>query len=180
MIIPAAYRRFCNAAAGYPCTAHPEIFVERFWGEQRRFIGIPFRRSYLESLGAEFKLSKEMVELAPEIYLTGEIPRRTSFEIGDTGMVAVYDDGNEKQPDPLNDDYSLVVKTTKGLVVVLGCAHAGMVNILDYVKDKFPGEKIFSVFGGTHMGFSDDKQFNETMKVIDHYEIENLGVSFSC
>ncbi|WP_457552651.1 MBL fold metallo-hydrolase [Desulfobacula sp.] len=160
-----------------PVYGHPEIFVERFWGEQRRFIGIPFRRSYLESLGAEFKLSKEMVELAPEIYLTGEIPRRTAFEIGDAGMVAVYDDGNEKQPDPLNDDYSLVVKTIKGLVVVLGCAHAGMVNILNYVKDKFPGEKIFSVFGGTHMGFSDDKQFNETMKVIDHYEIEKLGVS---
>ena len=160
-----------------PVYAHPEIFVKRFWGEQRRFIGIPFRRSYLESLGAEFKFSRKMVELAPKIYLTGEIPRRTSFEKGDTGMVAVYEDGNEKQPDPLNDDYSLVVKTIKGLVVVLGCAHAGMVNILDYVKDQFPGEKIFSVFGGTHMGFSDDKQFDETMKVIDHYEIEKLGVS---
>ena len=92
-------------------------------------------------------------------------------------MVAVYDDGSEKQPDPLNDDFSLIVKTTKGLVVVLGCAHAGMVNIMNYVKNNFPGEKIFSVFGGTHMGFSDKKQFDETMKVIDRYEIEKLGVS---
>ena len=160
-----------------PVYAHEEIFVQRFWGEQRRFIGIPFRRSYLESLGADFKLSREMVELAPEIFLTGEIPRHTTFELGDTEMVAVYDDGSEKQPDPLNDDFSLIVKTTRGLVVVLGCAHAGMVNIMDYVKDNFPGEKIFSVFGGTHMGFSDSKQFDETMKVIDRYEIEKIGVS---
>jgi len=118
-----------------------------------------------------------MVELAPGIFLTGEIPRRTHFELGDAEMVAVYDDGSEKQPDPLNDDFSLVVKTSKGLVVVLGCAHAGMVNIIDYVKDNFPGEKIYSVFGGTHMGFSGSKQFDETMKVIDRYEIEKLGVS---
>ena len=48
-----------------PVYAHEEIFVQRFWGEKRRFIGIPFRRSYLESLGADFKLSREMVELAP-------------------------------------------------------------------------------------------------------------------
>jgi len=160
-----------------PVYAHKEIFVQRFWGERRRFIGIPFRRSYLESLGADFKLSREMVELAPGIFLTGEIPRHTPFELGDTEMVAVYDDGSEKQPDPLNDDFSLVVKTTRGLVVVLGCAHAGMVNIMDYVKNNFPDEKIFSVFGGTHMGFSDTKQFDETMKVIDRYEIEKLGVS---
>ncbi|MEA3545058.1 MAG: MBL fold metallo-hydrolase [Thermodesulfobacteriota bacterium] len=160
-----------------PVYAHPEIFVERFWGEKRLFIGIPFRRSFLESLGADFRFSKELVEIAPEIYLTGEIPRHTSFEVGDSAMVAVYDDGSEKQPDPLNDDYSLVVRTDKGLVVILGCAHAGMVNILNYVKDKFPGEKIFSVLGGTHMGFSGDDQFNETLKVLDRFEIEKLGAS---
>jgi len=160
-----------------PVYAHPEIFVERFWGEKRLFIGIPYRRSYLESLGADFRFSRELVEVAPEIYLTGEIPRQTAFEVGDAGMVAVYDDGSEKRPDPLNDDYSLVVKTAKGLVVILGCAHAGIVNILDYVKEKFPGEKIFSVLGGTHMGFSDESQFDETLKVIDRYEIEKLGAS---
>ena len=160
-----------------PVYAHPEIFVERFWGEQRLFIGIPFRRSYLESSGAEFRFSRDLVEVGPGVYLSGEIPRRNTFEVGDTEMVAVYADGREKQPDPLKDDYSLIVKTAKGLVVVLGCAHAGMVNILDYVREKFPGEKIFSVFGGTHMGFSDDKQFDETLKVIDNYEIDKLGVS---
>ena len=160
-----------------PVYAHEEIFVQRFWGKERRFIGIPFRRSFLESLGADFRLSREMVELGPGIYLTGEIPRRTDFELGDAEMVAVCDDGSEKQPDPLNDDFSLVVKTSRGLVIVLGCAHAGMVNIIEYVKDNFPGERIYSVFGGTHMGFSDDRQFEETMKVIDRYEIEKLGVS---
>lgn len=160
-----------------PVYAHPDIFVERFWGEQRRFIGIPYRRVFLESAGAEFRLSKEMVEVGPDVYLTGEIPRRTPFEVGDAGMVAVDADGREQRPDPIHDDYSLIVRTVRGLVVVLGCAHAGMVNILDYVREQFPGEKIYAVLGGTHMGFSDDNQFNETMKVIDRYGIEKIGVS---
>ncbi|MCK5681138.1 MBL fold metallo-hydrolase [bacterium] len=160
-----------------PVYGHPEIFVERFWGDVRRAIGIPFRRSYLESLGADFVLSREMVEVGPGLFLTGEIPRHTSFEVGDPNMVAVNPDGSEVRPDPINDDLSLVIDSTEGLIVVLGCAHAGMVNILDYVMEKFSRDKIYAVIGGTHLGFSEGEQFSETLKVIDRYSIEKLGVS---
>ncbi|MCK5915528.1 MAG: MBL fold metallo-hydrolase, partial [Deltaproteobacteria bacterium] len=160
-----------------PVYAHPEIFIERFWGEARRAIGIPFRRSFLESLGADFKFSREMVEVGPGLFLTGEIPRHTTYEVGDPNMVAVTADGREIKPDPINDDLSLVIDSDKGLVVILGCAHAGIVNILDYVREKFSRDSIYAVIGGTHMGFSGDQQFAETLKVIDQYQIEKLGAS---
>lgn len=160
-----------------PVYGHPEIFIERFWGDARRAIGIPFRRSFLESLGADFVLSKEQVEVGPGLFLTGQIPRHTKFEVGDPNMVAVKADGSEIRPDPINDDLSLVVDSEKGLIVILGCAHAGMVNILDHIMEKFSRKKIYAVIGGTHLGFSGDEQFAETLKVIDRYGIEKLGTS---
>lgn len=160
-----------------PVYAHPEIFIERFWGEARRYIGIPFTRSFLTSLGADFRLSPEPREIAPGLYLTGEIPRHTDFEKGDSNMVAVTAAGEERCPDPINDDLSLVLDTDKGLIVILGCAHAGMVNILNHVRASFNRERIYAVIGGTHLGFSSPLQFEETLKVIDSYQIEKLGVS---
>ncbi len=160
-----------------PVYAHPEIFIERFWGEARRAIGIPYRRSFLESLGADFRFSREMVEVGPGLFLTGEIPRHTTYETGDPNMVAVTESGQELRPDPINDDLSLVIDSAKGLIVILGCAHAGIVNILDYVREKFSRDRIYAVIGGTHMGFSGEQQFAETLKVIDSYQIEKLGAS---
>ncbi|MGA7827976.1 MAG: MBL fold metallo-hydrolase [Geobacteraceae bacterium] len=166
----------CNGLDVY---GHPEIFAARYWeiDGKRRFLGIPYRRDYLESLGARFRLSRELVEIGPGVYLTGEIPRRTSFEKGDCRQLAVTANGEIHQPDPVTDDLSLVVDSSKGLLVVLGCAHAGLVNIIEYVTEKFAGKSIYAVVGGTHLGFASGEQFEETLKVLDRFQIEKIGVS---
>lgn len=158
---------------------HPEIFVERFWVGPgvRRFIGIPFRRVFLESLGARFRLGTELTEIGPGVFLTGEIPRLNAFETGDPHMEAIRPDGARVQPDPLKDDLSLILDTPKGLVLVLGCAHAGMINIMDYALKHMQRDRIYAVIGGTHLGFSSEAQFGETLAVIERYGIERLGVS---
>ena len=159
--------------------AHPDIFSERVWssGEQSRFVGIPYRRVYLESLGANFCLGNELVTVGPGVLLTGEIPRKNPFEQGDSTMTAILPNGNTIHPDPLRDDLSLLVDSPKGLILVLGCAHAGMINIIEYALAQTGRDRIHAIIGGTHLGFSSDDQFDETMKVIDHYQIERIGVS---
>ncbi|MEN8200659.1 MAG: MBL fold metallo-hydrolase [Thermodesulfobacteriota bacterium] len=158
---------------------HEEIFARRIWSrdEVSRDIGIPYRRHYLESLGARFKLGRKLVEVGPGIYLTGEIPRKSAFEKGDPNMTLISDTGQHVHPDPLLDDLSMLVDTDRGLVIVLGCAHAGMINIIDYATRQLGHERIFAVIGGTHLGLSSEIQFEETLKVIDAYNIEYLGVS---
>lgn len=158
---------------------HPDIFAERVWsgGGRSRFVGIPFRRSYLESLGARFRLGTEMTTVGPGVFLSGEIPRRNSFEKGDATMTAILPDGTTTHPDPLKDDLSLIVDSPKGLILVLGCAHAGMINIIEYALEKTGRDRIHAVIGGTHLGFSSNEQFEETLKVIDRYRIERIGVS---
>ncbi len=158
---------------------HPDIFTARYWDiqGQRRYVGIPYQRDYLESLGAHFCLHRDLQEIGPGVYLTGEIPRRTSFEKGDDNQLAVAPDGTIQQPDLVVDDLSMVVDSPKGLIVVLGCAHAGLVNILHYVSEQFEGKRIYAVIGGTHLGFAEAEQFEETLKVLDHFQIEKIGVS---
>ena len=164
---------------GLDVYAHPGIFAERYWERDgtRRFVGIPFRRDYLETLGARFKLDVELREIGTGVFLTGEIPRRNAWEKGDPNQLAVTERGEILRPDPVYDDLSLVVDTPKGLLLVLGCAHAGLINILEYVRERFTGKRIHAVVGGTHLGFATEEQFEETLSLIDRYEIDRVGVS---
>ena len=158
--------------------AHPDIFLDRYWvkgDNPPKFIGIPFKKGYLESLGANFKFIKDFTEIEKNIYSSGEIPMKTSFEKVDSDM-KVMENGVFRQ-DNLKDDFSMAIDTSKGLVVLLGCAHAGMVNILDYFIEKTGKDKIYSVIGGTHLGFATEEQMENTLQVIQKYKIERLGVS---
>ncbi len=100
--------------------AHPDIFVNRYWklSNKNLGIGMPFSRGFLEGLGAEFELSTDFREVADSVYLTGEVPRLNDFEKGDLGMAGIYA-GVEVSPDPIRDDNSLILDTSKGLVILL-------------------------------------------------------------
>jgi len=158
---------------------HPDMFMERIWSSEghTRFVGIPYSRRYLESLGADFHLGTDMVEVGEDLFLTGEIPRINAFERGDAKMTAVMPGGEKIHPDPLNDDLSLIVNSDSGLILVLGCAHAGMINIIEYVLERMYRDRIYAIIGGTHLAFATEDQFAATMKVIDRYKIERMGVS---
>lgn len=158
---------------------HPDMFMDRIWSSEghTRFIGLPFNRRYLESLGAVFCLGTEMVEVGEGLFLTGEIPRTNTFERGDAKMTAVMPGGEKVHPDPLKDDLSLIVESDKGLILILGCAHAGMVNIIEYAMKGMNREDIYAIIGGTHLAFATEEQFVATMEVIDRFSIQRIGVS---
>ena len=171
-----AVLRLCGPINVY---GHPDMFVDRIWASEghSRFIGLPYTRQYLESLGAAFCLNKEMVEVGQGLYLTGEIPRTNAFEKGDVKMTALMPGGESIHPDPLKDDLSLIVDSDRGLVIILGCAHAGLINIIDYVTAQLKREDIYAVIGGTHLAFATEEQFDATMKFMDQCNIERIGVS---
>ena len=157
---------------------HPAIFSQRVWIKNtiNRDIGIPYRQGFLESLGADFHFADTLTEVGPGVYLTGEIPRKSVFEKNDPHMSLVAED-TTLSPDPVRDDLSMVLDCKKGLIIVLGCAHAGMVNIIDYVMQHFGRKEIYAIIGGTHLGFATETQFDETLRVIDKYNIQHVGVS---
>jgi len=163
-----------------PCeiVAHPDVMKERFRlmpGGDKISIGIPWRESYLTTRGARFRWETAFKEIAPDVYITGEVPRVTEFEIGDPRFM-VKQDGNQAS-DRFLDDYSLILKTPKGLIIILGCAHSGLINILKHAIASTKEEKIYAILGGTHLGFSPKSQVERTIEELHKFDIEILAVS---
>lgn len=129
---------------------HPRALDPKYFmmGDIKKFIGVPFSREAIESACAGVELSSDKLEVMPGVYLTGEVPRVTDFESFEANLYCQTDAG--VQPDPFIDDQSLVVDTPDGAVVLTGCAHSGLVNILKHVLES--SGKIKAVIGGTHMG----------------------------
>jgi 7,8-dihydropterin-6-yl-methyl-4-(beta-D-ribofuranosyl)aminobenzene 5'-phosphate synthase len=160
---------------------HPHAFVDRVHvveengKETKRFVGIPFKRSYLESLGAHFILNKDFLEVEEGIFLTGEVPRKTSFEKRDPKLFTETD--GKTNPDVFLDDQSLILNTERGLLVILGCAHSGVINILNHVISKTGKDKFYTIVGGTHLDFLGEEQLEESIKALRKLQIERMGAS---
>lgn len=161
--------------------AHPHVFLDRIavlkenGKETRRFVGIPYKKAYLESLGANFVFNNNFIEVEKGMFLTGEVPRKTSFEKPDPRLFSEID-GKTIQ-DIFLDDQSLILDTERGLILTLGCAHSGMINIINHVVDKTGKGKFYAVLGGTHLDFLTPEQLEESIKSLKEMEIEKMGVS---
>jgi len=126
--------------------AHPDIWgvhYVRRKNQPDRYIGIPFQREELENLGARFNLTARPVKLSDNIMTTGEIPVVTDFE--DMGSIFFIKGDDGWQPDTIPDDQALIIDTEPGLIVVLGCAHRGVINTLYHARQLTGGKSIYAV-----------------------------------
>jgi 7,8-dihydropterin-6-yl-methyl-4-(beta-D-ribofuranosyl)aminobenzene 5'-phosphate synthase len=160
---------------------HPHIFSDRVSvvvekdKETRRFVGIPYRKGYLELLGARFVFNSDFVETDSGMFLTGEVPRQTEFEKADPRLFLERD--GIISPDTFADDQSLILDTEKGLVLVLGCAHSGMINIINHVIHKMKKQHFYAILGGTHLDFLTPDQLEASIRSLKQREVEKIGVS---
>jgi len=109
--------------------------------------------------------------LYPGVAVTGQVPRTNDFE--DVGG-AFFLDENCMKPDNLLDDQTLFMESSKGLVVVFGCAHSGVVNILDYISRLTGCKKIHAVIGGMHLLNANHNRIENTIKAFRKYEIQKI------
>jgi 7,8-dihydropterin-6-yl-methyl-4-(beta-D-ribofuranosyl)aminobenzene 5'-phosphate synthase len=164
-----------------PVYAHPAVFNEKYSISKRnditenKFIGMPQTKELLEAKGALFQLDKGFREVGEGLFLTGEIPRTTGFEAGEDRLKVKLND--IFTVDSFPDDQALVLSTKKGLVVLLGCSHAGTINTLRYVQSKLKDESVYAVIGGTHWGFMDEKNFASSIELLKEMDISVIGVS---
>jgi len=158
--------------------AHPDIWAAKYAhrkGKKEQYIGIPYQREELESLGANFKLSTEPTRITEHIMTSGEIPMVTTFEKIDPKLLVKEADG--LHPDPLLDDQALIINTEVGLVVILGCAHHGMINTLYHAQQITGVKKIHAVLGGCHLINAPAEQVRLTITALKELSIQRIGVS---
>jgi 7,8-dihydropterin-6-yl-methyl-4-(beta-D-ribofuranosyl)aminobenzene 5'-phosphate synthase len=138
---------------------HPDSFLKR-WEvfPDGKKAEMPFLdEGQLKKEGAKIHKSKDPIYLpnkdCPLILLTGQIPRETTFEKGFPFQYTIDSMNKNLVPDPLvKDDQALIVNVKdKGLVILTGCGHAGLINTINYAKKLTGIEKIYAILGGFHL-----------------------------
>ena len=158
--------------------AHPDVWGAEYARrdkEKMQYVGIPFSREDLESFGAHFNLSKEPIHITDRVLTTGEVPMTSGYEKIDE-ILFVKENGMFR-PDKLADDLALVIDADFGLVVILGCAHRGIVNTLRHAQSLTGKELIYAVIGGTHLLRSSKERVEQTIADLKKMGIQRLGVS---
>lgn len=166
-----------------PVVAHPDIFTEKYAQVRQNptagihfHIGIRENRAYLENLGLSFQLKRDYEEILPGIFFSGEVSRKTEYEKPDTFLKIKT--GNTFIQDPLLDDTSLLIETDAGPVIVSGCAHSGIVNVMEHFREKSGHDRFHAVIGGTHLGFlGPGEQLDRTLEAFDRFKVNLIAVS---
>jgi 7,8-dihydropterin-6-yl-methyl-4-(beta-D-ribofuranosyl)aminobenzene 5'-phosphate synthase len=164
---------------GVEVIAHPDIWASKYTRRdlhgKAQYIGIPYSREELESCGARFNLTKEPVHISEHIMTTGEIPMQSAFESIENNFF-VKEDGIFHK-DLLADDLGLIIDTEFGLVVILGCAHRGIVNTLRHAQKLTGKELVHAAIGGTHLIQASEERIKHTIADLKNMGIQRLGVS---
>ncbi|MFC2038286.1 MBL fold metallo-hydrolase [Chloroflexota bacterium] len=157
--------------------AHPDIWTAKYGRRQEEavYAGMPFQALELEKLGARFILTREPVKITENIITTGEIPMVTDFEEMNEKLV-VKEDGRYKT-DELLDDQAIILKTGQGLVIVLGCAHRGVINTIYHAQNITGVKKIHMVIGGCHLTGATEERIWQTIGALKELGVEKIGVS---
>ena len=156
---------------------HPDLFVQRFSRDKNsaytiKPVGSPVIKGFVEKRCESLNLSSGPVTILPGVFTTGEIPRTTDFE--DTGG-DFFIDVSCTQRDLILDDQALCIESSQGIVVILGCAHSGVVNTLNYVSELTQQSKIFAVLGGTHLLQASQERLDATAKAFARYDVRMIG-----
>ncbi len=157
--------------------AHPDIWKAKYsrrQGQDDRYIGIPFQHQELESLGARFTLTTKPVRITDNIMTTGEIPMITDYEETDPHLF--IKEAGSWETDKLPDDLALIINTEPGLVVVLGCAHRGIINTLYHAQQLTGIKEINAVLGGSHLSGASEERVWQTMAALKELSVQRLGL----
>jgi 7,8-dihydropterin-6-yl-methyl-4-(beta-D-ribofuranosyl)aminobenzene 5'-phosphate synthase len=152
-----------------PIVAHPAAIRERWMVKDNGTMVGPFfppPAQEWKSAGAKLIFSEKPYELSPGCWTTGFIPR-TSFEASGRSKKMRYRKGSDFLSDDLEDDQAIVINVKdKGLIVLSGCAHSGIVNTINHAKQFTGIEKIFAVVGGYHLAHASDEELSQTISHI--------------
>ncbi len=153
----------------HPCALDPKYRCTET-GTREIGISIHCRQALCEG-HHNLKAVYSPTEITPGMFLTGEIPRIHPEEQSEPGFCL---DEQGLHADLFLDDQALFFGTPAGTVVILGCAHAGVINTLDYVRHLTGGQPLHAVLGGMHLHSASDERIAWTIKSLQQFSIERF------
>lgn len=162
-----------NIANSPKVYAHPNAFQPKYSRKKDsvRYIGIGEAHKQAVMRQAEFCSVTVPREIAKGIWCTGPIPRLNRFE---TFEGQFFKDLACETADFIEDDQALYMECEQGIIVVLGCAHAGVVNTLQYIRMLTNDQPVLAVLGGMHLGGATTERLEYTVKKLHSMNIEEI------
>jgi 7,8-dihydropterin-6-yl-methyl-4-(beta-D-ribofuranosyl)aminobenzene 5'-phosphate synthase len=140
-----------------------------------RYIGNFFDKKYLQDSNISVNyINEDIYYISENIIVVSNFVRKTNFEILNDRFF-VKSDGNFEK-DTFLDEISVAIRLKEGLLVILGCSHVGVVNILETLIER-TNEPIYGIVGGIHLIEADELRLNETIKYFKEKDIKLIGVS---
>lgn len=170
-----------NGGRAIPCYMHPDMFRSR----AAKIAADTFRPmedipsiADLEAHGGRVIAAREPQTIAGDtVFVSGEIPRVSGFEIGLPGQHRRTEDGTGWEPDELLMDERFIAVNVrgKGLVVLTACSHAGVINVLTHARNSFPGVKLHAVLGGLHLSGINERVIPQTVKALHGFDLDVIA-----
>jgi 7,8-dihydropterin-6-yl-methyl-4-(beta-D-ribofuranosyl)aminobenzene 5'-phosphate synthase len=160
-----------NGGRSIPCYLHPGMFHQRALPLPGGAL-LPIREipspDNLAAKGAVPVVTREPQMLDDMFFVSGEIPRVTTYEKGFPGHKRRSEDGTSWEDDPYIMDERFLVAHVRGtgIVVFTACSHAGVVNVLKHAQSSFPSIPLHAVVGGFHLAGGNEKIIAESVRDI--------------
>jgi 7,8-dihydropterin-6-yl-methyl-4-(beta-D-ribofuranosyl)aminobenzene 5'-phosphate synthase len=140
-------------------------------GTAPRSIGIPVtsRQVLLAQESDRLQARSDPVRLMPGVGVTGVVPRHSDLE--DTGG-PFFLDNTSHAPDVIEDDQSMWFETARGIVILLGCCHAGLINTIEHIRRVSGIHTIRGVIGGMHLLNAGEERLAHTLSAIKEWQAE--------
>jgi 7,8-dihydropterin-6-yl-methyl-4-(beta-D-ribofuranosyl)aminobenzene 5'-phosphate synthase len=154
---------------------HPAAWATRYWKEGSSVLTdiMPLSRDQLRRRVRNLVETTKPAAVCEGVMVTGQIPRLTDFE--DTGVREfAFLDADLKTPDPILDDQAVFFRIPEGVVILLGCGHAGVVNTIQYVSGLAGGQKIYAVMGGTHLLSASPQRLQKTIEAFRRFGVQKI------
>jgi 7,8-dihydropterin-6-yl-methyl-4-(beta-D-ribofuranosyl)aminobenzene 5'-phosphate synthase len=164
-----------DQAKGIKVHVHQAAFQPRYSRKEEATRSIRMPSDSLRALGRlnedEIHWATRADQIGDDVGITGPIPRISDFE--DTGGSFYYDEG-AKRPDPIDDDLAIWLNTAVGLVVCVGCSHAGIVNTARAVLEHAEKDAIHTIVGGLHLLNASEERLESTVEALNGLGVQRL------
>lgn len=158
--------------------AHPDIFRLNFITDPFiRHVGVMREgiKEKIEENGGRLFLTRDPLEIMPGVMTTGEVERVTDFEEVGISLKTITEDGRIVE-DVMKDDISFVANIKgKGIVIISGCSHAGIVNITKRAVKLTGEDKILAIIGGLHLIDASSERISKTVQALKEFDIELIS-----
>jgi 7,8-dihydropterin-6-yl-methyl-4-(beta-D-ribofuranosyl)aminobenzene 5'-phosphate synthase len=157
-----------------PIMAHPRTFLPKYaYRPYLKSIGAPFSPTVLQTRNAALLQTAEPVPILEGVKTTGEIKRNISYEEV-TGFYTIQD--HHLIPDYLLDDQSLILHLkNKGLIIICGCAHSGLINTIPHAQQIMNTDSVYAVIGGFHLKDATPQRIDATADALHKLNVKQIA-----